>query len=353
MAEARITPGPRNLITDVAGLSIGNAQDACARTGVTVLLPDEPGIAAMDVRGGGPGTRESDALDPRHLLEGRVDALVLSGGSVYGLDAPSGVTHWLGRQGRGFAFPGLSVTAPIVPGAILFDLANGGEKYWAAQGAHGVVQEPPYRALGYEACEAAGADFALGNAGAGFGAQAGRYKGGLGSASAVTPDGITVGALVAVNAVGSPVIPGTDCFWAAPFELDGEFGGRRWDGQASPAACDPLEGSKLAAGPRENTTIAIVATDATLDATAMHRIAVMAHDGFARALRPVHAPVDGDAVFALSTGRKPLEAEARTLDITRLGAIAADCTARAIARGVFEAETLGAILSWADRHGGR
>ncbi len=346
MAEARITPGPRNLITDVAGLSIGNAQDERARTGVTVLLPDEPGTAAMDVRGGGPGTRESDALDPRHLLEGRVDALVLSGGSVYGLDAPSGVTHWLGGQGRGFAFPGLSITAPIVPGAILFDLANGGEKYWA----NGGSEEPPYRTLGYDACQAAGKDFALGNAGAGFGAQAGHYKGGLGSASAVTPDGITVGALVAVNAVGSPVIPGTDCFWAAPFELNGEFGGRRWNGEGAPASYDPLEGTKLA-GPRENTTIGIVATDAALDATAMHRIAVMAHDGFARALRPVHAPVDGDAVFALSTGKKPLDRQARTLDITRLGAIAADCMARAIARGVFEAETLGSIPSWADRHG--
>lgn len=350
MSEARIKPGPRNLITDVAGLSVGNAQDLRACSGVTVLLPDEAGTAAMDVRGGGPGTRESDALDPRHLLEGRVDALVLSGGSVYGLDAPSGVTHWLGGQGRGFAFPGLSVTAPIVPGAILFDLANGGEKYWAEEGPVGVAHEPPYRALGYEACEAAGVDFALGNAGAGFGAQAGHYKGGLGSASAVTSDGITVGALVAVNAVGSPVIPGTDCFWAAPFELNGEFGGRRWNGEGAPASYDPLEGTKLS-GPRENTTIGIVATDAALDATAMHRIAVMAHDGFARALRPVHAPVDGDAVFALSTGKKPLDRQARTLDITRLGAIAADCMARAIARGVFEAETLGAIPSWTARHG--
>ena len=360
MAEARISPeispqiskGPRNLITDVAGLSIGNAQDMRALTGVTVLLTEEPGTAAMDVRGGAPGTRESDALDPRHLLEGRVDAIVLSGGSVYGLDAPSGVTQWLGKQGRGFAFPGLSVTAPIVPGAILFDLANGGEKYWADGGA----EEPPYRALGYAACEVAGAEFALGNAGAGLGAVAGTYKGGLGSASAVTADGITVGALVAVNAVGSPVMPGTDCFWAAPFELDNEFGGRRWNGEGAPAALDPLEGSKLAVRgemtSRENTTIGIIATDAALDATAMHRIAVMAHDGFARALRPAHAPMDGDAIFALSTGKKPLDPAARSLDIARLGAIAADCMARAIARGVFEAESLGAIPSWAARHGG-
>ena len=356
MSEPQIRPqirmGARNLITDVAGLSVGNAQDLRARTGVTVLLTDRPGTAAMDVRGGAPGTRESDALDPSHLLEGRVDAIVLSGGSVYGLDAPSGVTHWLGSRGRGFSFPGLSITAPIVPGAILFDLANGGDKYWA----NGEGGEPPYQALAREACETADASFALGNAGAGMGAVAGHYKGGLGSASAVTADGITVAALVAVNAVGSPVIPGSDCFWAAPFELDGEFGGRRWTGETRPASLDPLAGSKLETRgtpvARENTTIGIVATDAALDATAMHRIAVMAHDGFARALRPVHAPVDGDAVFALSTGLKPLDPAARTLDITRLGAIAADCMARAIARGVFEAETLGDIPSWGSRHGG-
>lgn len=320
-----VRPGSRNLITDVAGLGVGQAEDSRLRSGVTVILGDEPMRAVCDIRGGAPGTRDTAALDPVNLV-GAADAIVLSGGSAFGLDAPSGVSQVLRARGRGFEIaPGLP-RVPIVPGAILFDLANGGTKDWDG--------ESPYRVLGARAAEAAGAAFALGSAGAGFGATAGIYKGGTGSVSAVTDDGFTVGALAAVNSVGSPFIPGTDVFWAFPFEQDREFGGRRLAGDI---ALDlDLPRDMKGARPRENTTIAIVATDADLDRLELARLGVMAADGFARALRPVHTPFDGDVVFAVSTARRALGA-ARAHAVMRLGSIAADCIARAIARGVYEA----------------
>lgn len=332
-------PGARNLITDVAGLAIGQAEDARLRSGVSVLLVDEPAMAVVDVRGGAPGTRETEALGALSLV-GSIDAIVISGGSAFGLDAPSGVSSWLRARGRGFEIAPGSPRVPIVPGAILFDLANGGDKAWG--------DEPPYRALGAKAVAAAAADFALGNAGAGYGATSGIYKGGVGSASALTQEGIAVGALAAVNSVGSPLIPGTDVFWAFPFEQNREFGGRR------PKSDLPLDldlpTDMKGARPRENTTIAIVATDAEISRAELARIAVMAADGFARALRPVHTPFDGDIVFAVSTARSPL-GEERARGVMRLGSIAADCVARAVARGVFEAETLGAAKSYRDLFG--
>jgi len=319
-------PGPRNLITDVSGLMVGQAHDAAVRTGVSVILPDERAVCACDVRGGGPGTRETDALAPDTLVDA-VDAVVLSGGSSYGLGAADGVAAWLGANGRGFGLvdlPGVP-RSPVVPAAILYDLANGGEKTWGI--------EPPYRRLGISAAEAAAADFELGTAGAGYGAMAGQLKGGVGSASIVA-DGITVGAIVAVNSFGSVVGGDARTFWAAPYEIDGEFGG------LSPAglsiAPDDWGPSKLAPQPRANTTIAAIATDAALTPAQAKRIAVMAQSGLARAIRPVHAPFDGDVVFALSTARQPLPAP-EPLALTRLGALAADCLARAVARAVYEA----------------
>lgn len=324
MAEMRARPGLRNLITDVPGLRVGQAQDAAARTGVTVILPDERAVCAVDVRGGAPGTRETDALAPENLVEA-VDAVVLSGGSVYGLAAADGVVGWLGAQGRGFGLiPGVP-PSPVVPAAILFDMANGGDKAWG--------EAPPYGALGREAVLAADVAFDLGTAGAGYGAMAGALKGGVGSASVVGADGYAVGAIVAVNSWGSVVAPGGRTFWAAPYEIDGEFGG--------------LGAAGLAAGPDEwglakrpdaarNTTIACVATDAALTPAQAKRLAVMAQDGLARAIRPAHAPFDGDIVFALATGRRALQAPA-DLTLARLGALAADTLARAIARGVHEA----------------
>jgi L-aminopeptidase/D-esterase-like protein len=336
-----IKPGARNLITDVAGLRIGQAEDARVRTGVTVLLADEPANAVCDVRGGAPGTRDTEGLNAINLV-GSVDAIALSGGSAFGNDACGGVAAFLLDQGRGFEIAPGAPRVPIVPGAILFDLANGGDKAWG--------EEPPYRALGRRAAQHASRDFALGNAGAGFGATAGVYKGGLGSASAVIDDGIAIGAIAAVNSVGSPLIPGSDVFWAFAFELNGEFGGRR----LVPGAVfdHDLPPDMKGARPRENTTIAIVATDAELSQVELQRMAVMAADGFARALRPVHTPFDGDIVFAVSTGRRGLSG-IRPREIMRLGMVAADCLARAIARGVFEAESLGNTKSYRETFGGK
>lgn len=333
-----IKPGPRNLITDVEGIRVGQAEDTRVRTGVTVLLTEEPANAVVDVRGGAPGTRDTEALDVVNLV-GRVDAVVLSGGSVFGLDAPSGVTSVLRRAGRGYAMAPGAPPVPIVPGAILFDLTNGGDKAWG--------DEPPYRLLGQQAAESAAREFALGNAGAGLGANAGLYKGGLGSTSIVADDGMTIGAIVAVNAVGSPLIPGTDVFWAFPFELDGEFGGRRLKSDFT-GIRDELPSDMRGPRARTNTTIAIVATDADLDRIELKRIAIMAGDGFARALRPVHTPFDGDIVFAVATGARRI-AEPRPREMMRIGNLAADCLARAIARGVYEAKSLGESRSYRDQ----
>ena len=320
-------PGPRNLITDVPGLKIGQAHSAAARSGVTVILPDARAVCAGDVRGGGPGTRETDALAPENLVDA-VDAVVLSGGSVYGLAAADGVAAWMGAQGRGFVVtsaPGVP-PSPVIPAAILFDLANGGDKGWGL--------DPPYRALGIEAAKAAGLDFALGAFGAGYGAMAGALKGGVGSASIVAADGLTVGALAAVNSWGSAVAGDGRTFWAAPYEIGGEFGGLGSAGlQAAP---EDWGLAKPAAQPRANTTIACVATDAAMTSAQARRVAVMAQDGLARALRPAHAPFDGDVVFALSTAARPLP-DPPAFAVARIGALAADCLARAVARAVYEA----------------
>jgi L-aminopeptidase/D-esterase-like protein len=322
-------PGKRNLITDVAGLRIGQSEDHKAVTGVTVILPDERAQCAVDVRGGGPGTRETDALNAYNLVHS-VDAVVLSGGSVYGLAAADGVATWLGAHGKGFvavADPAVP-RSPIVPAAILFDLANGGAKNWG--------MTPPYRDLGIRAVEAASDMFVLGSAGAGYGAESGGLKGGIGSASLVTGDGMTIGAIVAVNSFGAPVVPGGKHFWSAPFEFGAEFGG------LGPAASGrPGEDwgmAKVNPGARTNTTIACVATDIALDPDEIKRVAIMAQDGLARAIRPVHSPFDGDVVFALSTGRVLRDTgPKRALLVARIGAAAADVLARAVARGVFSA----------------
>lgn len=332
--------GPRNRLTDVDGLRVGNAEDARAWSGVTVVIPDDPVVAAVDVRGGAPGTRETDALNPTCLVE-RVDAVVLTGGSAFGLDAASGVMGWLAGRGRGFAVGDQRV--PIVPAAVLFDLLNGGDKGWG--------DEPPYRRLARSACETAlteqGLDFALGNAGAGLGAKAGDIKGGLGSASVTSADGYQVAALVAVNPVGSAVMPGTDTLWAWAWEMGGEMGGQT--PPAGPVPPDPVLPFLDAAAAGANTTIGVVATNAVLTKAQALRLATMAHDGFARAIRPVHTPFDGDTLFALSTGRVGL-GDNPPLTLARLGALAADCVARAIGRAVWEAHTLGRFPSYRERH---
>jgi D-aminopeptidase len=313
-------PGPRNLITDVPGLRVGNADDQRLKSGVTVLTADRPFVAAVHVMGGAPGTRETDLLAPDRLVQ-EVDALFLAGGSAFGLDAGAGVMAGLRAMGRGF--PVGPVQVPIVPGAILFDLLNGGDKDWG---------ETPYPALGRRALDVAARDFDLGTAGAGTGAMTAALKGGLGSASAILPSGIAVGALVAVNALGSATVGETAHFWAAPWEEGAEFGGL---GPAPPVLQDaPLPQKRLG----EATTIAIVATDAALTKAEALRMSVAAHDGMARALVPSHTLLDGDLVFGVSTGEREMRAPAT--DAFQIGHAAATCLARAIARAVFQARPM-------------
>lgn len=311
-------PGPRNAITDVDGLRVGNAQDEALKSGVTVLTGEVPFTAAVHVMGGAPGTRETDLLAPDKVVQ-QVDALVLSGGSAFGLDAASGVMEGLRAMGRGFAVGDQKV--PIVPAAILFDLLNGGDKGWEVS---------PYTALGRAALEAAEVACPVGSVGAGTGATTLNLKGGLGTASGVLDNGVTVGALVAVNALGSVTMGEGPQFWAAPWEMDGEFGGL---GLGTPP--DPGQEPRPEAGLGEATTIAIVATDAALTQAEVQRMAVAAHDGLARAIVPSHTPFDGDLVFAVSTGARPLPDP--VWDPLRLGHAAATCLARASARAVFAA----------------
>ncbi|QUD87156.1 P1 family peptidase [Phenylobacterium montanum] len=327
-------PGPRNLITDVPGLLVGNATDERVISGVTTVLCPGGWRASVDVRGGGPGVRETETLQPVNSFA-VAHAVVLSGGSVFGLGAADGVAAALSEAGEGIEIrPGLR-RAPIVPSAILFDLGNDGDKAWGL--------DPPYRAMGQASVGAAAADFDLGSVGAGRGAMAGTHKGGLGSASIDLGEGLIVGALVAVNPVGSVYMADGQTFWAWPYEIDGEFGGVR-PGEMAPAVEPFPDHSRLAAfgrlSPGANTTIAVVAVTADLTTAECKRIATMAQDGLARAIRPVHTPVDGDSVFAVASGQVSLGAEAeRRLKIAMLGAAAADVLARAIARGVFEART--------------
>ena len=332
-------PGSRNLLTDVEDISVGNAEDHRVLSGVTVVLPATPAAGAVEQRGGAPGTRETDALDPAGFVED-IHAIVLAGGSVFGLDAAGSVTSRLAARGVGFRYGMQPIPCPIVPAAILFDLMNGGTKDF--------VDDPPYGELGRQALAAAGKNFALGNSGAGLGAIAGRVKGGLGSASIVW-EGFTVGALVAVNSFGSPFNPRDGVLWSEPFRIGSEFG--QAAGHARDPSSDPVwaatkrEAAMVAAG--QNTTIGVVATDASLSKTELRRLAIMAADGLARAIRPVHSPFDGDTVFALSTRRRPLT-EPRPLTLGAIGTLAADTLARAVGRAIWEAQP---VAGWpAYRH---
>lgn len=326
---------PSNLITDVKGIRVGHAHDASLASGVTAVLVERPNVASGTIRGGAPGLRDAALLEPEMTVEG-VDAVVLSGGSAFGLDAAGGVMSALRESGMGL--PVASAVVPIVVQAIVFDLLNGGDKAWGA--------EPPYTALGRKAAAASSAEpFPLGTVGGGFGATTYNLKGGLGSASATTTSGATVGAIVVVNAVGSAVVGNGPHFWAAPYEQNGEFGGLGF-----PAQIDPRDlALRMKGGAPPSTTVALVATDATLTKAQAKRLAIMADDGLARALRPAHAPMDGDTVFAVATQRGPSVDPA---GLAELGQVAADCLARAVARGVYEATALpfaGALPAWKDR----
>jgi L-aminopeptidase/D-esterase-like protein len=330
----------KNLLTDISGVRVGHADDAALASGVTAIIFDAPAVASIDVRGGGPGTREESALHLEGTIDA-VDAITLSGGSALGLDAAGGVQAWLAEQGRGLRIR--DAVIPIVPGAICFDLLNGGNKAWG--------RFPPYRDLGYAAARVASADFALGSVGAGLGATTANFKGGLGSASARTDDGIAVAALAVINAVGSVTVGDGPWFWAAPFEVGHEFGGRGLPPSFTP---DMLK-ARLKGGPEakaaENTTLVVVVTDAVLTKPQARRLAMIAQTGMARAIYPVHAPLDGDVVFAAATGQKPIDP---LFGLTELGMVAANTVARAIARGVHAATALpflGALPAWTDRFG--
>ena len=330
----------KNLLTDIQGVRVGHADDAAVASGVTAIIFDSPAIASIDVRGGGPGTRE-DALLKLESTVDAVDGITLSGGSALGLDAAGGVQAWLAEQGRGLRIR--EAVIPIVPGAICFDLLNGGNKAWG--------RFPPYRDLAYAAASAAGTDFALGSVGAGFGATTANFKGGLGSASAQTEGGVTVAALAVVNAVGSVTVGDGPWFWAAPFEVGNEYGGRGLPQSFTP---DMLK-ARLKGGPdatsAENTTLVVVVTDAVLTKPQAKRLAMIAQTGMARAIYPVHAPLDGDVVFAAATGQRPVDP---LYGLTELGMVAANTVARAIARGVYSASALpfsAALPAWKDRFG--
>ena len=324
-------PGPTNSLCDIAGLRVGNAQDDTLKSGTTVVVGDAPFTASVAVMGGAPGTRETDLLAPDKSVAA-VDALVLSGGSAYGLDACSGVVDGLRSDGRGFRIADALI--PLVPGAILFDLLNGGDKDW---------DQNPYRALGLAAYRAARAECEIGTVGAGTGALTAMLKGGLGTASLQLPDGSTVAALVAANPVGAVTTPGDRHFYAAPFEMNGEFGGLGPD-PASGLGLSRESRKMSAMSARANTTIAIVATDATLTKAECHRVATAAHDGIARACVPAHTPNDGDLVFALTTGARP------AADVLLTGHAAALCLSRAIARAVYAAKPAAGdiIPCWSD-----
>jgi L-aminopeptidase/D-esterase-like protein len=330
----------KNLLTDIPGVRVGHADDASLASGVTAIIFDKPAVASIDVRGGGPGTREEAALEPQSTVD-TIDGLALSGGSALGLDAAGGVQAWLAEQGRGFRIR--EAVIPIVPGAICFDLLNGGNKAWG--------RFPPYRDLGYAAAARAGSEFRLGSAGAGMGATTATLKGGLGSASARTDDGVLVAAIAVVNAVGSVTVGDGPWFWAAPFEIDGEYGGRGMPSSFDSDMWKMRVKGGAAASPSENTTLVAVVTDAILTKVQAKRLAMMAQTGMARAIYPVHAPLDGDVVFAAATGEKPVDPLS---GLTELGMLAANAVARAIARGVYAATALpfpGALPSWQDRFG--
>lgn len=333
------TTANRNLITDVPGLRVGNAHDNRLMSGVTVLLGDAPFVTAVDPRGGGIGSRETDAL----RMEGTVDevhGLVLSGGSAFGLDAATGAQSWLRERGVGFRVREARV--PIVPSAILFDLLNGGDKDWG--------RRPPYAGLAYQAASHATTDFDIGSAGAGFGATTAILRGGLGSASDCLDDGTVVGALAAVNPAGSVTIGEGAHFWAAPFERHGEFGGIGWPETIT----DKERAIRLKGAAGESTVLAVVATSARIDRRAASRLAIMAHTGLARAIYPVHTPLDGDIVFAIATGTTPPPDPIGGL--ARMGSIAANVLARAVARAVHAAAPpppgWGGPPAWIERFGG-
>ncbi|WP_067701807.1 P1 family peptidase [Nocardia jejuensis] len=347
--------GPRNSITDVTGVLVGHHHEldenatlgTGAATGCTVVRVPGGATASVDVRGGGPGTRETDLLDPRNTVR-QVNAVLLTGGSAYGLAAADGVMRWLEEHREGIPMDPAdpSRVVPIVPGAVIFDLPVGA---WDIR---------PGADAGFLAADSAGEDFARGTAGAGTGARAGSIKGGIGSASVRFTDGpaagVTVGALIVANPVGSVFDPRTGLPWGAGTDGPEHFGLRPPSAdQLAAANALPVKGTVL------NTTIGVVATDAALDPSACRRLATTAHDGLARAIRPAHSPLDGDTLFALATGAVtrtpdfplPPAFPADLLMLDELCTAAAVCVERAIVDAILSATAVAGIPSYGDLFG--
>lgn len=333
VSAIKITTGQRNLISDVDGILVGNAHCQDRVSGVTVVMLPNGNICAVDVRGGSPATRETDLLTTSGSVNA-VDAIVLSGGSVYGLAAADGVIDYLQEIGSGFRVK--DQVYPIVPAASLFDFFGPGDKKSVSTGL--------YHDLGRQAAQSASADYEIGSTGAGYGVRAQKLKSGLGSASVTRSDGVSVGVVLAANPTGSVVIPGTDVFWAWPFEQNGELGGQKppQNFNVPPTTIEPPSGA------RTNTVIGVVATNVALGQPELFRIATMAHDGLSRAINPVHMPEDGDLLFAVSTNRKQIEMDVRELGL--IGALAADCVARAVARAVYSATSVGYLKSYTEKY---
>ncbi len=336
-------PGNKNLITDIPGIQVGHAEDKNIGTGVTVITGDKAFSAAVDVRGGGPGTRETDMLSLENSI-GRADAIVLSGGSAFGLDACSEVQDLLRQDNKGYKVG--KAIVPLVPGAVIFDLNINDKPY-----VNTIGEYSPWRILANKAYKSANRDFLLGSFGAGCGATTATLKGGQGSSSwsqtFSNGEKYTVGAIVINNAVGNPLLNEGPHFLSAHLEIDDEFGGC--------GVCNDLYDNILRAkrlpqsiGKTEifdhissNTVIGVVATDAPLTRANLKRLAIMAHDGIARSLSPAHTPMDGDTVYSITTSQNIKEPVLDNVDILALGSRASDCVARACNRAIYEAEAVG------------
>ena len=337
------TPGNKNLITDVPGIQVGHAEDIKIGTGVSVITGDKPFSAAVDVRGGGPGTRETDMLSLENSI-GRADAIVLSGGSAFGLDACSEVQDLLRQDNKGYKVG--KAIVPLVPGAVIFDLNLNDEPY-----VNTIGEQSPWRLLANKAYKSANTDFLLGSFGAGCGATTATLKGGQGSSSLSqilsNDKKYTVGAIVVNNAVGNPLLNEGPHFLSANLEFGDEFGGYgvcndRYDNILRAKRLPPSAGQKRNFDDiSSNTVIGVVATDAPLTRSNLKRLAIMAHDGIARSLSPAHTPMDGDTIFSITTCQDVKEQVLENVDILTLGARTSDCVARACNRAVYEAEAIG------------
>ena len=336
-------PGPKNLITDVVGIQVGHAQDKKIGTGVTVITGNNPFSASVDVRGGGPGTRETDMLSLENSI-GRADAIVLSGGSAYGLDACSEIQDLLREDQKGYQLG--KAIIPLVPGAVIFDLNINDNPHVNVLG-----KKSPWRILANKAYKSVKNDLLLGSYGAGCGATTATLKGGQGSSSWIQKFSngkeYTVGAIVINNAVGNPLLNNGPSFLSGHLELENEFGGHglsnaRYDNILRAKRIPPSLGkTKTFNNISSNTVIGVIATDAPLTRANLKRLAIMAHDGIARSLNPAHTPMDGDTIFSISTNQDHQDQVLENVDILALGARASDCVARACNRAVYEAKSVG------------